>query len=101
MPFLGIRSVFKIRTLLTALALVALSGSTRGTPAVHPSNSLSPALPGQTLWNDGVSSYLFGTNNTEEWHPDNFLTDPHNIIQPSLQSARFSIMRSFVFHYSL
>jgi hypothetical protein len=93
----------------------SVSSTTTGTP--HPSATASPSssptahptfpppsgglLPGQQLWKNGVSSYLFGTNDSEDYDPDNFDTDPHHIIQPSLKAAGLSLMRMFIFHYSL
>jgi hypothetical protein len=55
---------------------------------------------GQPLWN-GVSSWLFGTNDTEEYSTDSILTDPNNIIIPSLAQAHFGLVRSFFFHYTI
>src|SRR6266567_2626774 len=73
----------------------------QGTPtstASHPSSGL---LPGQAIWKKSVSSYLFGTNDSVDYSNDNFVTDPHHIIQSSLKSAGFQIMREFIFHYSI
>ena len=61
----------------------------------------NPVLPGQQLWKNGVSSYLFGTNDSVDYSNDNFVTDPRHIIQSSLKSAHFQIMREFIFHYSI
>jgi hypothetical protein len=58
-------------------------------------------LPGQQLWKNGVSSYLFGSNDSEDYDADNFDTDPYHIIQPSLKSAGLTLMRMFIFHYDL
>jgi hypothetical protein len=58
-------------------------------------------LPGQQIWKNGVSSYLFGTNDSEDYDSDNFDTDPYHIIQPSIKSAGLTLMRMFIFHYSL
>lgn len=69
-------------------------------PTVPPAKNL-PLLPGQKMWVGGVSSYLFGSNDTEEWNSDNVETDPHNIIQPSMRAAGFTLERTFIFHYSL
>jgi Glycoside hydrolase family 44 len=60
-----------------------------------------PLLPGQKRWNNGVSSLLFGSNDSEEWAPDNVQTDPHGIIQSSIKSAHLTLGRTFIFHYSL
>ncbi len=50
-------------------------------------------LPGEQLWRDGVSSYLFGTNDTYEYSPRNIQTEP--AIQGDLRAAGFTLMRSF------
>jgi hypothetical protein len=60
-----------------------------------------PVLPGEKIWPGGVSSLLFGTNDSEEWSPDNIETDPHHIIQSSIKAAHLTLIRTFVFHYSL
>lgn len=58
-------------------------------------------LPGLQRWKNGVSSYLFGSNDTEEWSKDNVQTDPHHIIQPSMKNAHLPLERTFILHYSL
>lgn len=89
--------------------------TTTGTP--HPSTTAAPSstpgahptfpppsgglLPGQQLWKNGISSYLFGTNDSEDYDSDNFDTDPHHIIQSSIKTAGLTLMRMFIFHYSL
>jgi hypothetical protein len=50
-------------------------------------------LPGQQLWRQGVSSYLFGTNDTYEYSSRNIQTEP--AIQRDLRAAGFTLMRSF------
>lgn len=56
-------------------------------------------LPGQKIWNKGVSSFLFGTNDTQEWYKNNVETAPD--IQNALKDAHFSLMRTFFFDKSL
>jgi hypothetical protein len=70
---------------------------------VHHTNSVAAGtlLPGQQIWKNGVSSYDFGSNDTQEWAGDNVESDPHHIIQSSLKSAGFTLMRSFFFEHSL
>jgi hypothetical protein len=71
------------------------------TPAMGQDSSpltLSPTqavalLPGQQIWKQGVSSFLFGTNDTEEWTPQNIETRP--AIQKALHDAGFTLIRSF------
>lgn len=50
-------------------------------------------LPGQQIWKQGVSSFLFGTNDTEEWSTNNLETQP--AIQQALRMAGFPLIRSF------
>lgn len=52
-----------------------------------------PLLPGQQLWKQGVSSFLFGTNDTYEYSYQNIQTQP--AIQSDLRTAGFTLMRSF------
>lgn len=62
--------------------------------SVFPSSTNVPALlPGQQIWKQGVSSFLFGTNDTEEWTPQNIETRP--AIQKALRAAGFTLVRSF------
>lgn len=56
-------------------------------------------LPGQQIWKNGISSFLFGTNDTQEWSSNNVETNP--AIQQSLKEAHFTLMRSFFFDKSL
>lgn len=53
----------------------------------------SQLLPGERIWKQGISSFLFGTNDTYEWSIQNFETQP--AIQKSLRSAGFTLIRSF------
>ncbi|HEU5379115.1 MAG TPA: hypothetical protein VFV38_27140 [Ktedonobacteraceae bacterium] len=55
-------------------------------------------LPGQQIWH-GISSYIFGTNDTEEWTTNNFQTNLS--IQAYLKQGRFPLMRTFFFHNSI
>jgi len=51
-------------------------------------------LPGQQLWNQGVSSLLFGTNDDYEWSSQNIQVEP--AIQKDLRRAGFTLVRSFI-----
>lgn len=53
----------------------------------------SALLPGEQIWRQGVSSLLFGTNDTEEWQPQNIETQP--AIQRALHGAGFTLVRTF------
>jgi hypothetical protein len=50
-------------------------------------------LPGQQLWKNNVSSFLFGTNDSYEWSIHNIQTEP--AIQQALRTAGFTLIRSF------
>jgi len=50
-------------------------------------------LPGQKIWKQGISSYLFGTNDTYEWLEHNIQTAP--AIQEALRNADFTLIRTF------
>lgn len=56
-------------------------------------------LPGQERWRDGVSSFLFGSNDTQEWSQDNIETNP--AVQQALKAAHFTLLRTFFFAHSL
>ncbi len=62
--------------------------------ACSPSTSTSSMLPGQQLWNQGVSSLLFGTNDDYEWSAQNIQVEPS--IQRDLRRAGFTLVRSFI-----
>jgi len=53
----------------------------------------SATLPGQQIWKQGVSSFLFGTNDTNEWSQQNIQTQ--YAIQQALRRAGFTLIRSF------
>ncbi|GCE46605.1 hypothetical protein EI42_00116 [Thermosporothrix hazakensis] len=57
-----------------------------------------PLLPGQRIWKDGASSFLFGTNDTQEWSENNIQTSPS--IQKALKEAHFTLLRTFFFDKS-
>jgi Glycosyl hydrolase catalytic core len=61
--------------------------------------TLAQRLPGLQVWNQGVSSFLFGANDTQEWSQNNIETSP--AIQGALKAAHFSLMRTFFFDKSL
>lgn len=78
--------------LLLLFACAAFLSTLPGTNVQH----LPPAgglLPGEQIWKQGVSSFLFGTNDTYEWSPYNIETRP--AIRAALRTAGFSLIRSF------
>jgi hypothetical protein len=64
-------------------------------------------MPGQQVWKQGVSSYIFGTNDTGEWdYPNIEFTDtltapgtPNTVAQNLVKKAGFTLMRSFITHH--
>jgi hypothetical protein len=69
------------------------SGST------HSKTVSTTQLPGQQIWKKGVSSLLFGTNDTQEWTNNNVETSTD--IQQLLKNAHLTLMRTFFFDKSL
>lgn len=88
------------------LALIAIYcvACTSNAPLIQATLTPLPALttgqlPGQERWKDGVSSFLFGTNDTQEWSDNNIETN--DSFQQLLKSAHFTLMRTFFFDKSL
>ncbi len=73
----------------TATSVASSTGQAKNTSST-PAPSL---LPGQQTWKDGASSFLFGTNDTQEWADHNIETEP--AIQQALRDAGFSLVRTF------
>src|SRR5271157_5435467 len=81
------------------LCIACSSGTQTSYPVQTPSPGAISSLPGQQLWKEGISSFLFGTNDTQEWYSNNVETSP--TIQQSLKDAHFTLMRTFFFDKSL
>ncbi|MBA2394822.1 MAG: hypothetical protein H0V70_19015 [Ktedonobacteraceae bacterium] len=79
--------------ILGLLAAVACTSTGQQASSQGSSTTAKPALPGQKIWKQNVSSFLFGTNDTYEWSPNNIQTQPK--IQQALQSAGFTLIRTF------
>lgn len=86
-------SFFALLIIIVALVLLAV--------LVQPQHTrvTSSLLPGQQIWKNNVSSFLFGTNDTQEWIANNVETSP--AIQQALKGAHFTLMRTFFFAKSL
>lgn len=54
----------------------------------------TPLLPGEQIWN-GVSSYIFGTNNTYNWSANNLETN--STTQQLLKAAKIPLIRTWFF----
>jgi hypothetical protein len=61
------------------------------TPTSHVSKP--GALPGEQIWGNGVSSFLFGINDTYDWAGNNIENTP--AAQQALKGAGFTLVRSF------
>lgn len=110
----GVIVVALAAALSGAWASASLHGTSRGGTRVArpaPSQALSathiswaavtapPLLPGETLWS-GVPSYLFGTNDTQNWDPQHsFETEP--AIAQELKADHFPFIRTWFFQHSL
>lgn len=80
--------------LVFSLLISFVACSSESPPDTPPSPpEIENLLPGQQIWKDGVSSYLFGTNDTYEWSERNIQNQPE--IQQALRDAGFTLMRSF------
>ena len=75
------------------LAAVACTPNTQQAASRGSSSTAKPVLPGQKIWKQNVSSFLFGTNDTYEWLPNNIQTQPK--IQQALHDAGFTLIRTF------
>ncbi|HEU5349380.1 MAG TPA: GDSL-type esterase/lipase family protein [Ktedonobacterales bacterium] len=101
-PF--IRRWLPLGRTVAALLLVAMAGWVGCAPSqssqrASDSQAASPtparaALPGAAIWNDGASSFVFGTNDTYEWSERNIETDP--AIQRALHDAGITLVRTFI-----
>src|SRR5437660_195586 len=87
----------KLRWLITCVLILipALFLYIASSQLLQPGSSIRihTTLPGQQLWKQGVSSFLFGTNDTYEYSSQNIQTQP--AIQRDLRQAGFTLMRSF------
>ena len=75
---------------------VQASKTATPTPPVTPTATPVPQflLPGQVIWKSGASSLLFGTNDNDEYYPNNLDTQP--IFQEDLKSAGVTLIRTFL-----
>jgi hypothetical protein len=78
-------------------------------PPPSPPPGQAKVLPGETFWGNGVSNYIFGTNDTGEWgHPNFEFSDsstapgtPNTAVQTAVKNAGFTFIRSFITHHDL
>lgn len=74
------------------------SPTAHNSPQASPTAAPKPYLPGQAFWKDGVSSLLFGTNDPDEYYPNNIETQP--LIQQQMKAAGISLIRTFIEDHS-
>jgi hypothetical protein len=79
--------------ILLVLSIGAIAFLTLARPSPHLARA--PLLPGQQRWKNGVSSYLFGTNNTNNWDSNNLETNTR--AQQLLHQARIPLIRTWFF----
>ncbi|MEO6889405.1 MAG: GDSL-type esterase/lipase family protein [Ktedonobacteraceae bacterium] len=79
--------------LVLLIVLLGCSACASSTSAVPSAQVAKGPLPGQQIWKQGASSFLFGTNDTYEWSPKNLQTQP--AIQQQLRAAGLTLVRSF------
>jgi hypothetical protein len=98
---LSIRYSSCMRRLASSLlpVLFIMAACSSSPTIVTPNSSLVAKLPGDQIWKQGVSSFLFGTNDTQEWSANNVETS--SAIQGALKAAHFTLMRTFFFDKSL
>ena len=79
--------------IFSLLATVACASNTQKASPQTSVTTARPVLPGQKIWKRNASSFLFGTNDTYEWSPNNIQTQPK--IQQALRNAGFTLIRTF------
>jgi hypothetical protein len=88
----------------TAASNVRQPQAPQSSPTVHtapqasPTTAPKPYLPGQTFWKNGVSSLIFGTNDPDEYYPNNIETQP--LFQQQMKAAGVSLIRTFIEDHS-
>lgn len=55
-----------------------------------------PLLPGEQIWKNGVSSYVFGVNNTNLWNESNNI-ETNTGVQQLVKQAHFPLIRTWFF----
>ena len=75
------------------LTLILVLSSCRST-VDRQQTDITPLLPGEQIWN-GVSSFIFGTNNTYNWSADNLETN--STTQQLLKAAKIPLIRTWFF----
>jgi hypothetical protein len=77
----------------TPTATVKATPTATPSPVPTKSSVVKGPLPGQEIWKDGVSSYLFGGNDNIEYAQKNFQTMPN--IQAAVKASGMGLIRSF------
>lgn len=98
----SLRSHFYVPRIFSSLVLILFivgACSSAAQPSSTSNSARTARLPGEQIWKQGVSSFLFGTNDSQEWATNNIETNPR--IQNALKAAHFTLMRTFFFDKSL
>ncbi len=83
----------------TSRATATSAGPSSVTQASWAPTTPPPLLPGETLWK-GVPSMLWGTNDTQNWDPqNNLITEP--AIQQETKADHLALIRTWLFQIDL
>jgi hypothetical protein len=102
--YFGLRIIFLLLLIIAIPLLVFVSLQKQATeqqaqslsPSLQPDPSPSSSLlPGEQIWKNGVSSYLFGTNNTNNWSSNNIETN--TVARRYLHDAHIPLIRTWFF----
>jgi hypothetical protein len=81
------------KRLAAAAALLGICVGCSGAPASAPQVPAAAALPGQQTWAKGVSSFIFGINQSFDWAGTNLENTPG--AQQTLKQTGFTLIRTF------
>ncbi|GAC1353803.1 MAG: hypothetical protein NVS4B12_04140 [Ktedonobacteraceae bacterium] len=87
------RWMWRMVLIVALLSIVACTANTNRASQKVSSSNIGLTLPGSQSWKQDTSSYLFGTNDTYEWFPNNIQTQPK--IQQALRDANVTLIRTF------
>ncbi|SRR6266487_71542 len=91
-PTISLRWIWR-GLFVVGLLMIIGACSSNGQSYSSTASPLKAVLPGQKIWKQNVSSFLFGTNDTYEWSDNNIQTQP--AIQYALRSGGFTLIRTF------
>jgi len=94
-----VATAYRIRRVLVGLAAVSITLLGSCTPSAAPASTAAPAaesalsLPGEEAWHGGVSSLLFGINQSFDWAGSNL--ENTTAAQQLLKQTGFTLIRTF------